>query len=536
MFSALLRTRMLSIFSSFGKNGKNKAAKRTPLMKLGFVVLIGYLIFWFIMIFGMMFQQLTPALPNAGLGWFYYLFAATMAFALMFVGSIFMTQSQLFEAKDNELLLAMPIKPKYILLSRIITLYIYTFVFEILVMIPATYLDFKNFGFDFVKLVYIIAFCLIFPLLSLTLSCAVGWIIATISSHMRNKSLVVMVLSIGFLCGYFYVYSKMNDLMNSLLINASTIAGDIKGAALPLYWIGSGLQDKNALFFGYSLLMFVVPFLLVYYILSMRFIKLVTTKRGAAKRKYREKSLTVSSADGALLRREVKHFLASPVYMMNGGLGIIFTVISAVIVVIKRVDIEKAIASIPILKNGSDETGILLAVSLALVSSMNILSAPSISLEGNKLWIIRSFPVDSKKILLAKVKLHLVFTIPASLLAAVIYIVFIKVSVFATLMLILLPNVLNVFFGFLGVLINLAFPKLDAISETAAIKQSMSTMMSMVASMIAIITPTVLYAIVFYKMISITTYTILILGLFVILDILMYYILITAGKRKFEKL
>ena len=59
-----------------------------------------------------------------------------MAFALMFIGSVFTAKSQLFEAKDNELLLSMPVPPGMILLSRMAALLAMNFVLELVVALP----------------------------------------------------------------------------------------------------------------------------------------------------------------------------------------------------------------------------------------------------------------------------------------------------------------------------------------------------------------------------------------------------------------
>ena len=57
--------------------------------------------------------------------------AGIMALALAVFGSVFMTQTQLYDAKDNELLLSMPIRPLHILMSRMAVLLVLTGVFSL---------------------------------------------------------------------------------------------------------------------------------------------------------------------------------------------------------------------------------------------------------------------------------------------------------------------------------------------------------------------------------------------------------------------
>jgi ABC-2 type transport system permease protein len=84
-----------------------------------------------VMFFGL-FAQVAQPYFEAGLSWLYFSFFGLTAFALMFVGSVFTAKSQLFEAKDNELLLSMPLQPRDILGSRMAALVLLNFlVFEL---------------------------------------------------------------------------------------------------------------------------------------------------------------------------------------------------------------------------------------------------------------------------------------------------------------------------------------------------------------------------------------------------------------------
>jgi ABC-2 type transport system permease protein len=64
------------------------------------------------------------------------MFAVTN-FAMMFIGSIFAAKAQLYEAKDNELLLSMPIPPSAILASRMLTLLLINLAFDLMIAVPA---------------------------------------------------------------------------------------------------------------------------------------------------------------------------------------------------------------------------------------------------------------------------------------------------------------------------------------------------------------------------------------------------------------
>lgn len=82
------------------------------------------------------FAELVP-LCEMGLTWLYFAMAGTVALAFSMLGSVFMTQAQLYDAKDNERLLSMPIPPMYILLTRIAMLFTTTAGYTLAVLLPA---------------------------------------------------------------------------------------------------------------------------------------------------------------------------------------------------------------------------------------------------------------------------------------------------------------------------------------------------------------------------------------------------------------
>ena len=111
MLKTLLKVHFASIGASLFRSRKKAGAKsgkgRTVLMGL----LTLYVIGCFFIMFGSMFFSLCEPLHELGLGWFYFAIAGLLAFALSFIGNIFATQTQLYDARDNELLLSLPIKP-----------------------------------------------------------------------------------------------------------------------------------------------------------------------------------------------------------------------------------------------------------------------------------------------------------------------------------------------------------------------------------------------------------------------------------------
>ena len=117
MLKSLLRVRFAALLAAFTGQSR-KRGRQTKGKAVGYALLMLYCFCAFVFLFYSSFSQLAEAFFPAGLGWLYFAMFAIMAFALMFIGSVFTAKSQLFEAKDNELLLSMPVRPGLILLSR----------------------------------------------------------------------------------------------------------------------------------------------------------------------------------------------------------------------------------------------------------------------------------------------------------------------------------------------------------------------------------------------------------------------------------
>lgn len=531
IFKALLKSRFMALSSYMFRHSKTK--KKSPLMKVGIVLLALYVIGAVFAMFGYFFLQICEPFHQIGIDWLYFAMAGIMAMVLMFIGSVFMTQTQIYEAKDNEMLLAMPIKASYILMSRMLMLLAFNAAFELLIMIPAIAVYVSKCSVNVLGVIAGIMLLLALPFFALSISCLVGWLLAVISSRVRNKSLITMIFSLAFLAAYFYAYSQMNSYIQKLIANGDIFAHNIKGYVLPLYWFGEAIAEGKISFMLFALLCELVPFIIIYIILSASFIKIATTKRGFAKVRYQEKEMKVETANAALLRKELKHFVSSPMYMLNGALGSVFTIVGGVALIIKKELICNIVEQIP---EFSGYIGASVIVALCAIATTNIISAPSISLEGKNLWIIRSMPVSSRNILLSKVKLHLVITLPAMIFTEIVAAAVLDMDWLCRVLVFILPNIVTIFCALFGVVVNLKFPKFDWISETVAIKQSASTMISMFGAFAVILIPGLLYIVLLDGMIAMNLYLLLITVIYAIVCILLYHFLTHKGCIIFEAL
>ena len=82
-------------------------------------------------------MKLCGPLAAAGLDWLYFALMGGIAMLLGAFGSIFNTYAGLYLAKDNDLLLSLPIPVRSIILSRLLSVYLMGLLYSGVVTIPA---------------------------------------------------------------------------------------------------------------------------------------------------------------------------------------------------------------------------------------------------------------------------------------------------------------------------------------------------------------------------------------------------------------
>ena len=538
MILRLVKLNFSALFAGIFR-GYRKKKKTKPIT----VILVGLLIIYIVgalgVMFGTMFYMICAPMFQMGIGWLYFAMAGLLVFALCFVGSIFMVQSQIFSEKDNELLLSMPIKPPAILAGRLVALVIIEYLYAALIIIPVFVVLIITGYISSVPalgIVFYFAAALLTPLVALAAGCLVGWVVAMISSKMHNRNLPTLILSLVFLAVYFWFCTQMMNNVNTLIANGAEIAEALRRSVFPAYHLGTAIADGNALSFLIFAACAIVPFVLLCYLLSISFVKLATANRVARKVKYREKALRASGARFALLKRELMHLWALPMYILNSMLGAVATVVLAIVLIARPGVLLDPLRQFTALFPGFD-MGIAGAIIISALAAINTVSAPSVSLEGKSLWIVKSLPVRARDVLLAKVGMHIAACGAPALLAGIACIAALPMNGIAQPALtFVLPLSITVMFSLLGVTLNLTFPRLDWINPIQPVKQGASCMLTMFGGMALVAVLLIIYIFLPGGAITPENYLLICAAVFIAASVVLYAYLIGAGSRKFEAL
>ncbi len=407
MLKQLVKKQMAEIFRSYLYDAK-KSQKRAK----GTVILY-FALFVFLMVgvLGGMFtfvaMMLCDAMAAVGMGWLYFTLMGLVAIFMGAFGSVFNTYSSLYLAKDNDLLLSLPIPLRVIISSRLVTVYLMGLMYSAVVIVPAVIVYWVQVAHSAAAIVGGLLTVAIVSLIVLLLSCLLGWVVAKISLKLKHKSITTVLVSLLGIGLYYFIYFKAQTVISDLVANAVVYGVKIKGAAYPLYLFGrmaEGDWTAMALVSAAVVLLTALTWLL----LSRSFLRLATSGGSAGKARYREKKARVRSLPAALLGKECRRFVSSPNYMLNCGMGVLMIPAAGVLLLLKG---GEWMAPLKAVLPGADSVLAALAISVAcLLASMNDMAAPSVSLEGKSLWVLQSLPVSAWEVLKAKLKMQLVFT------------------------------------------------------------------------------------------------------------------------------
>lgn len=477
MLKALLKKQFLELNTFYFQNKKTGKIRS----KGGIIGMIVLFVLLFASIgvafFGMDTLLCSSFLP-LNMDWMYFAMTGVLAIFLGVFGGVFNTYAGLYHAKDNELLLSMPIPPSKILLVRMVGVYAMGLLYESLVSVPAIIAYWINAKVTVATIIAPVLLVFIVGFFILALICALGWVVAVISSKLKNKSFITVLITVAFLGIYYFVYFKINSILQYIASNASEI-GDKAKEFYPLYIFGLAWVGKVLPLLAVMAVVFALA-AITYSVLSKTFIKIVTTKTAEKKTEYKAQTVKNTSVANALLHKEIKRFVSSPTYLMNCGLGIVLIPIMAVVALVKSEWIKETVEAVfeeapemaPVLP-------VVVAAVIGLMLSLNQITAPSISLEGKNIWILQSMPVNAIEVLNAKQRLHLIMNIPSAVISSVILGIAFDFGSGVILAMTGFAVAFVMFTSASGLFLNLKKPNLTWTNETVPVKQSASIMIAL---------------------------------------------------------
>lgn len=475
----LLKTNLLTTFNI------NKFKKEKPIKLVLYLLFATYLIFSLSITFGAYAAFTAAALEKYNLISYMIIIFFILASFVTFVFTINDAKNNMFNANDNSLLLSMPIKTNIILASRLLKTIIWNLFISLFVIIPMLYVYATRVNITFSFYPKAIIIFLLLPIIPTIIASLIGYFIAYIASKVNFKNWIELFLSVFFIIIIYYLLGNGNKLLEMFITNQESLIKIIKWLFYPIYLTYEAFNNNNN---NLSLILYIfiniVIFSIFVILLSRSFRKIIIKlQENKAKSNYVLKTLKTSSQRKALLKKEIKRYFSSPVYVLNTFFGIATMLIGAVASIFYDKNIILSVLDVNAQGTSLFE---LLIMFIIFVSFLSNTASASISLEGKNFWIVKSLPITPISILNIKLLFNILVIVPFSIISIIIFKFTLDLTSLQTLTLIIISLISSLVLSHFGLLMNLKFPKMDAVNDVAIVKRSASVMISIIIPIIII--------------------------------------------------
>lgn len=525
-FKLLLKINILQTFNiNEVLHGHNPKEKRKLIFFLALMVFIGIVLVGYSYMY---FSFVAPALYQLQmLDMLIGVMMAVASFLIMFT-SLYKVVGLIIGCKDYEMLAALPLKNSTIMISKWVTLYIGNLVSILLILLPGLYIyqSYISVGIGFY--VMFVLCTLVLPLLPIVIGCIVGVIIKIASSRFKYSNIIAMILVFGAMGTYMYLITSIQSDTQLTELATSIVTSLNQMYPLTSTFIEAVCyQDITAvaIFLGINIFVFGI----FTWVIAKGYMRLNTLVTGSRTNgKYRLKETKRTKVLPTLIKKEMKRYFASTIYVVNTAMGEVLQLLAVGYILIQGLgDFEQLFE----LGDISSMIAVLLPLFICLTAGMGCTTHVSISIEGKQFWISKSLPITPMQIFLSKMAVYLILALPISIFSTIALSLVFKLSILQLVTSLCLVVIFIICISMLGLVINLHFPQFDWQSETKLVKQSMASFLQVMIAMAVTVAP---------MAIIITTANTTIIYIYLLIIIIatigLYQYLKTVGTKIFKTL
>ena len=216
------------------------------------------------------------------------------------IEGFYKAQGMLFDCKDNDMLLSMPLNKKTIFFVRMFKFYLFQLMYDSLFILPAfiIYAYFESPGINFYLMSLVMLILL--PIIPLIVASFIGYIIKLISVNFKKSKNVQTIISMLLLISIFYFSFNMESLVNNIVNKADMINDVITKIYYPINLYLSLINKFDVLKLLKLILINIVPFIIFIYLGSIYYFKIIfKSKKSDIKKSNR--ALTFKRKNGDVL-------------------------------------------------------------------------------------------------------------------------------------------------------------------------------------------------------------------------------------------
>lgn len=423
----------------------------------------------------------------------------SLALMIFFFG-IFLIPAVFYFSRDIETLLALPLKPVDIILSKFTVTLIYEYLTLALFFIPVISGYARAMSPDFLFYLFALIVFLILPIIPLVLAGLIIMLIMWLIPFAKNRDFFNMIsggIALVFALWINYALAGLatvteGDLINMLIEGNNSLIALFQSFIPNIPFAISAVVNSDMIQLIIALAVTVgifAGFLLLSQILYFRGV-IGVNETSSSRRQLSSKNFSRSTRSQkaviTYLMKELRLLFRTPIYLMNCVsinvlLPVLFIIMTAAFP--EEEDLLVLIMSIPWDSVMAISLATAFGVSFGLVmGSMNMVSATAISREGQHVYFMKMIPMDIMDQLHAKSMsgfllslIGLVLTvIPAAFLLKAPWYILVIFTVMAILG--------SLFINYISIIVDVIHPKLVWETEQAAVKQNINFLFTMMPS------------------------------------------------------
>lgn len=476
--------------------------------------------------------------------------------AIVMLFGIFYVLSTFYFSQDIEHLLPLPLKPYEILFSKFIVVLLFELITELFFLAPLLVTFGVASGAGIVYYLYAILVYFTLPVIPLVIDAVVLMVIMRFTNLGKHKDIlrvVAGVLGIAFGAGIQIFSNRMAQgeaskvqSVQDILKNNNSLVDTVTRIFPSSKIVVSSLINSDNLKGLVNILLYIaitIALLAIMNVLgeALYFKGVIGGNQSATSgKKVTEREIEASTVQSSALKsytiKELKLVFRTPAYFLNCVLiNLIMPVFFIGPAMSNHGKLGKLVSTGAFMKDPK-VASIVLAGAFAFtifMSAVNPTASTAISREGKNLFTAKYMPVSYKTQILGKVLSAVALNLMGLIILLLAAISIVKLSI-SYAVLILIAGVLAIIFtAFIGILIDLNFPKLEWDDEQRAVKQNMNVVFSM---LIGIVAGGAAVALLILLSRNILITFAIIFVIFGIADLILYGIISTIGVEVFEKL
>ena len=468
---ARLQIRMALNTLKYGTGRKGGGDKKAAARMIGLLVLYGalagYVIFREIKVMDAAIYMRMPGLLMQLVA-----LAATML-SLLFC--VVQSTTSLYFGKDTELYAPLPVRSRALYMARLTMIYLPECAVSAMMLLPMACIYMARTGFDLAFLLTAAALSLIIPLIPVALGALLGGAVTLLPAYRKHReglataaSMIFMLVSVVLNYSLGQISGRVgadSDMMVSMLSGGQKGISRLAGAFPPAQWAGEALMGSAG---KLALLLAVgaAAVALTVLIFGDGYLATASQSQESTIRKRRQEAYRLLGTQAALLRREWREVLRTPVYLLNCAMSALVMPVlmtGGMVMGFSQAG-DDLTDTLKMIVGGTDLT-VLAAVIAAIFSfmgGMNTACSTAVSREGSRHGLMMSLPAP------AVLKLRALMLILPTLWLQVL-----KAFIWSLL--------LSYAFSCVAVTFDAIKPKLSWMTETEAVKQNFNQIFSLLA-------------------------------------------------------